>query len=140
MARKPVSVFKRFLIKRHGFRYYIKLWDEARGLYSSPRSAVSLALELKLDEKAFPPTTRTGALLIGEEFRKRGGLVQVQAVSPLFADYCASIWDWENSSYIRSKFSRGQRIGRECVIHNASSVASYPFRSMRQPGGGLSSE
>jgi integrase len=106
------------------YRYYIQIWDEATGGYSTARSATSLALELDLDPKAFPPTSRTGALLIGEEFRRRGG-APGRVASVLFADYCAKFWDWDTSTYIQSKQARGQRIGRGYVAACAAYVVNY---------------
>jgi integrase len=106
------------------YRYYVKAWDEATGSYSVPRSASAIARELGLDPKAFPASSRTGALLIGEELRRRGGS-RTPGCCPLFADYCAEIWDWESSTYIRSKREAGQRIGREYVAHNAAYVRLY---------------
>jgi integrase len=106
------------------FRYYIQIWDEATRGYSSARSAASLVLELELDVKAFPPSSRTGALLIGEELRRRGS-AQGRKTSLLFADYCAQFWDWESSPYIQGKKARGQRIGREHVSHCAAYVKNY---------------
>lgn len=44
---------------------------------------------------------------------------------PLFADYCASIWDWETSAYIKGKLVRGQRIGKEHAAHCASYIRNY---------------
>jgi hypothetical protein len=75
MARKPVSVFRRPMSRAGQFRYYIQLRNAESGAYSVPRSAASVVQELELDEKAFPSTSRTGALLIGEELRRRGGAV-----------------------------------------------------------------
>jgi hypothetical protein len=60
MTRKPISVFKRPTTKKGQFRYYIKLWNENTGAYSTPRSATSVALELGLNEKKYPPTSKTG--------------------------------------------------------------------------------
>lgn len=133
MARKPVSVFKRPTSKKGQFRYYVKLWDEGKGAYGVPRSATQLAREMALDEKAFPPTSRTGALLIGEELRRRGNSDSPKA-APLFADYCANFWEWESSSYIQGKLARDQRIGREYVSHNAAYIKNYirpAFQSLR---------
>jgi integrase len=110
--------------KNGQFRYYLQLWDEATGKYSTARSAASVALDLGLDPKAFPPTSRTGALLIGEELRKRG-CTQGRHASILFADYCAEFWDWDSSPYIRGKHARGQRIGREHVTHCAAYIKNY---------------
>lgn len=124
MARRPVSVFKRPTTKRGQHRYYLKLWDAARGVYEVPRSAASVVQELGLDSKAFPPTSRAGALLIGEELKRRGGQTARKA-SPLLADYCAEFWSWENSPYIQGKLARGQRIGREYVSHNAAYIETY---------------
>ena len=124
MARKPVSVFRRPMTKAGQFRYYIQLWDEATGNYGTARSAPMIALELGLDPKAFPPTSRTGALLIGEELRRRGGSPGRQA-SPLFADYCAEFWNWDSSPYIQGKRARGQRIGREYVTTCAACIRNY---------------
>lgn len=68
MAWKPVSVFKRPTTKKGQFRYYIKLWDESRGAYSSPRSVAAVALETDAIE---------GSVLarhdIHESKRKRAG-------------------------------------------------------------------
>jgi len=124
MARKPVSVFKRPTTKKGQFHYYLKLWDENTGKYSTPRSAVSVALELGLNEKKYPPTSRTGALLIGQELLKRGGTL-TRKNDPLLADYCAEFWDWEHSSYIQGRIARGLRIGREHVSHCAAYVKNY---------------
>ena len=133
MARKPVSCFRRPMSKKGQYRYYVKVWDEVLGAYTVPRSAASVARELELDEKAFPPTSRTGALLIGEELRRRGGS-QGRKAAPLFADYCAAFWDWESSPYIQGKLARGQSIGREYVAHSAAYVENYirpAFLSLR---------
>jgi integrase len=124
MARKPVSVFKRPTTRKGQFRYYIKLWDENTGAYSTPRSATSVALELGLNEKKYPPTSKTGALLIGQELLKRGGALTKKS-DPLLADYCAEFWDWERSAYIQGRIARGLRIGREHVSHCAAYVKNY---------------
>lgn len=124
MARKPVSVFKRPMSKKGQYRYYVQIWDVQRQKYSIARSATAIAKELELDPKAYPPTSKTGALLIGEELRKRGG-VQRRLDCVLFADYCDKIWEWENSHYIQDKLLRGQRIGREYVSHNAAYIKTY---------------
>jgi len=105
-------------------RYYVKLWDATTASYSTPRSVESVARELDLDRTAFPPTSRTGALLIGEELRKRGGN-QARKKALLYADYCDEFLNWDLSSYIQGKLARGQRIGREYVAHNASYVRTY---------------
>lgn len=128
MARKPVSVFRRPTTKKGQYHYYVKLWDEVVGVYSVPRSAASIAHELELDEKSFPPTSRTGALLIGEELRRRGGATP-RNTSPLYVDYCADFWKWETSAYIRGKQARGQRIGKEYVSHCAAYVENYIRRA-----------
>jgi integrase len=112
------------MTKAGQYRYYIQLWDEATGSYGTARSAASVAIELGLDGKAFPPTSRTGALLIGEELRRRGGAPGRKA-SPLFADYCASIWSWGSSPYIQGKQARGQRIGRKHALDNLARVENY---------------
>ncbi len=135
MARKPVSVFKRPSSRKGQSRYYVKLWDEATGHYKTARSAVSLIAELDLDPKAFPPTSRAGALLIGEELRRRGG-TSPRKTSLQYADYCADFWNWDSSSYIQGKRARGQRIGREYVAHCAAYVENYirpAFPSLRLP-------
>jgi len=124
MARKPVSCFRRPLSKKGQYRYYVKLWVEVQNRYTVPRSVESIAHELDLNKKAFPPTSRTGALLIGEELRRRGG-AQPRTGSLLFADYCAETWNWDESPYIKAKLARGQRIGREYVDHNAAYVKTY---------------
>jgi integrase len=110
--------------KKGQFRYYIQIWDVGKGAYAVPRSASSVALELGLDEKAFPATSRTGAFLIGEELRRRGG-APGRKTSLLYADYCADFWDWKTSSYIQGKLDRGQRIGKEYVSHNAAYVENH---------------
>lgn len=133
MSRKPVSIFKRPTSKKGQFRYYLKLWDEVRASYSAPRSAHSIVLELGLDERKFPSTSRTGALLIGQELLKRGGVL-TRKNDPLFADYCASIWDWETSPYIQGKLARGQRIGKEHALHCAAYIKNHvrpAFPSLR---------
>jgi hypothetical protein len=110
------------------YRYYVQLWDEATGRYGTARSAASLSLELDLDPKAFPPTSRTGALLIGEEFRKRGGQSlgpSGRKASPLLVDYLAEFWNWETSPYVQGKLARGQRIGRQYVSDHAARVKNY---------------
>lgn len=124
MARNPISVFKRPTSKKGQFRYYIKLWDETQGGYSSPRSASSIIHELNLDEKLFPTTSRTGAFLIGQELLKSGGLITRKS-DPLFADYCDSIWNYDSSPYIKSKLSRGLKIGKEHAFHNAAYITNY---------------
>lgn len=134
MARKPVSCFRRPMSKKGQYRYYVKLWDEVHHKYTVPRSVESIAHELNLDTRAFPPTSRTGALLIGEEMRRRGG-TQPRIRSLLFADYCAEVWSWDESPYVKAKLARGQRIGREYVDHNAAYVKTYiapafPFVSL----------
>jgi len=133
MARKPVSVFKRPTTKKGQFHYYIKLCNENTGAYSTPRSAVSVALELGLNEKKYPPTSRTGALLIGQELLKRDGTLSKKN-DPLLADYCAEFWNWERSAYIQGRIARGLRIGREHVSHCAAYVKNYirpAFPAMR---------
>lgn len=112
MARKPVSVFKRPTSKKGQCRYCLKIWNEATGQYSTARSAASIVTELSLAPKAFPPTSKMGALLIGDELRRRGGMSS-RTTSPLFADYCADFGTWDTSPYIHGKLARGQRIGRE---------------------------
>jgi hypothetical protein len=94
----------------------VKLWDEVLQSCTAHRSAASVALDLNLDPKAFPPISRTGALLIGEELRKRGSSA-TRRHSELFADFCAQTWNWDSSPYIRYKLDRGQRIGREHVAY-----------------------
>jgi integrase len=106
------------------FRYYIQLWNAESGAYSVPRSAASVVQELELDEKAFPFTSRTGAFLIGEELRRRGGALP-RKTSPLFADYCAEIWNWDSSPYVRGKLARGQSIGRKYVADNLARVENH---------------
>ncbi len=124
MARKPVSVFKRPSTKKGQFRYYLKVWDENRGVYTSPRSATAIATELDLDEKKYPPTSRTGALLIGQELLKRGGKL-TKKNDPLLADFCADFWNWDTSAYIQGRIERGLRIGKEHAGHCASYVKNY---------------
>lgn len=124
MARIPVSVFKRPTTKKNKFRWYIQIWEPERGAYSTARSAFSLARDLELDPEAFPPTSRAGALLIGMEASKRGGIVR-RAETPFLADYCARFWDWDTSECVQSKLARGQRIGKEYVKHNASYIRNY---------------
>jgi integrase len=124
MARNPVSVFKRPTKTKGKFRYYVKLWDECSGSYSTPRSVQSLIISLGLDEKLFSPKSRTGAYLIGQELLRRGGSLP-QSSDVLFADYCAQIWDWDTSPYIKSKLARGQRIGKEHTTHSAAYVKNY---------------
>ena len=124
MARKPVSVYRRPMTKTGQYRYYVQLWDEAAGGYTTARSAAAIAIELCLDAKAFPPTSRTGAILIGEELRRRGGAPGRKA-SPILVDYLAEFWDWENSAYVRGKLARGQRIGRQYVYDHAARVKNY---------------
>lgn len=125
MARKPVSVFKRSIADSKGqYKYYIKIWDENLGKYSCPRSASSIAIELDLDEKRFPSSSRTGAILIGQELLRKSGKIN-KRYDPLLADYCATFWDWETSSYIQGRLARGLRIGKEHVGHCASYVKNY---------------
>lgn len=133
MARKPVSVFKRPTTKPGHYAYYVKLWNDATGSYTTARSAAAVAQELHLDLKKFSPTSRTGAYLIGEELRKRGYQAPSTQI-PLLADYCELIWDWEKSPYIQGKLARGQRIGREYVAGNAACIKNYvrdAFPSLR---------
>jgi integrase len=124
MARKPVSVFKRPMTVKGQYRFYVQTWDESRGVYATARSAASVAVELGLDAKSFPPTSRTGALLIGEELRRRGGS-QPRKAAPLFSDYLKDFWDWKTSSYVQGKQARGQCIGQQYVSDNAARVANY---------------
>jgi integrase len=124
MARRPVSVFRRPTTKKGQYRYYVKLWNEASRHYTTARSASSLVAELGLDLKAFPPTSRTGAILIGEELRKRGGIVDRKG-SPLLVEYLADFWNWDTSAYVQGKLARGQRIGRQYVIDNAARVKNH---------------
>jgi hypothetical protein len=124
MARKPVSVFRRPMTKKGQYRYYIQFWQADNIRYSVARSAASIASDLGLDPKEFPPTSRTGATLIGQEYLRRSGSIMRKS-NPLFADFCAETWDWETSPYVRGKLERGQRIGREYVSHNAAYVANY---------------
>ncbi len=124
MARKPVSVFKRPMSRKGQFRYYIQVWNPGRGGYSVARSAQAVASELGLDEQFFPSTSRTGALLIGQELLKKGGILPKPS-DPLFADYCAEFWDWKTSTYIHGKLARGKRIGKEYVQHNAGYIKNH---------------
>jgi integrase len=124
MARKPVSVFKRPTKTKGRFRYYVKLWDERLGAYSTPRSVQTLIEVFGLDDKRYSPNSRTGALLVGQELLRRGGFLP-RARDPLFPDYCASFWDWDSSQYVQGKLARGQRIGREHVTHCAAYVKNY---------------
>jgi len=123
MARKPVSVFKRPTQKKGQFRYYVKIWDETRGEYTQ-LSAASILKELRLDEKRFSPTSRTGALLIGQEFLKRGRNIDNRS-NPLLSDFCASVWNWDTSPYIQGKIARGLRIGRQHAKTCASFIKNY---------------
>lgn len=124
MARKPVSVFKRPTKSKGHFRYYVKLWDERVAAYSTPRSVHSIIQAFSLDEHRFPENSRTGALLVGQELLRRGGFLP-HSHHPLFADYCASVWDWDTSTYIQGKVARGQRIGKEHAYHCAAYVKNY---------------
>jgi integrase len=87
-------------------------------------SAEALATELELNPIEFPSGTRTGAYLIGEELRKRGGS-RPQVAPLLLADYCSTFWTWDTSDYIRGKLARGQRIGKEYVYNNFLFVEKY---------------
>lgn len=124
MARSPVLVFKRPTTKKNKFRWYIQVWEPERGAYSTARSAEQLVLEYDLDRGEFPPTSRAGALLIGETVRARGGISR-QKNMPGYADFCERFWDWDSSDYVQGKLARGQRIGREYVLHNAAYVRNY---------------
>lgn len=128
MARKPVSVYKRPMSRKGRFRYYIQIWDEATNSYVMHRSADSLVVELNLDPKQYPPTSRTGALLIGQEYLNRRH-ERPATDDPLYTEYCADFWDWDKSPYIRGKLARGQRIGREYVSHNAAYVKNYLYKA-----------
>ncbi len=124
MARKPVSVYKRPMSRKGRFRYYVQIWDEATCSYVMHRSADSLVVELNLDPKQYPSTSRTGALLIGQEYLKRRHERPVTE-DPNYVEYCTQFWDWERSPYIKGKLARGQCIGREYVSHNASYIKNY---------------
>lgn len=124
MARNPISVFKRPTAKKGKATYYIKLWDEKCGVYTTPRAAASIIKELHLDPRVFSPTSRTGALLIGQELLRQSGAV-LEKSSDLFADYCTKFWDWDTSDYILGHIARGLRIGKEYVAQNASYVKNY---------------
>jgi len=133
MARNPVSVFKRPTTKKGKAAYYIKLWDEKRGGYTTPRSAASVIKELHLDPKAYSPTSRTGAILIGQELLRRSGEV-LEKNEELLADYCAKFWDWDTSDYIQAHIARELRIGKEYVAQNAAYIKNYirpAFPSMK---------
>ena len=123
MARNPVSVFKRPTARKGQFTYYIKVWLEEQGKYDTPHSAHSIALELALDPKRFPPTSRTGAILIGHELLRRGGELQKRD-DLLLADYCEAFWQWD-SAYIQGRLARGLRIGREHAKHCAAYAHNY---------------
>lgn len=124
MARTPVSVYKRPTTKKGKYRWYVAVWEDERGDYSTARSAEQLVIEYNLDPKEYPPTNRAGALRIGMELLRRGGLVRRKDM-PLYADYCARFWDWDTSEYVQGKLARDQRIGREYVLHNAAYVRNY---------------
>jgi hypothetical protein len=102
MAWKPVSIFKRPSSKKGQYSYYVKLWDETHCRNTWHRSAASIALELRLDLKTLLPSSRTGAFLIGEERRRRGG-VSTREASILLANYYAGFWNWKSSIYIQGK-------------------------------------
>jgi hypothetical protein len=61
--RKTGFCFKATHYKKGQYKYYLKVWDENLGKYAAPRSAQSIALELDLDERQFPSTSRTGAIM-----------------------------------------------------------------------------
>lgn len=124
MARKPISVFKRPTTKKGQYHYYLKVWDENLGKYSSPRAAAAVALELGLDDKKFPSSSRTGALLIGQELLNRDGKLTKKS-DPLLADYCAAFWDWDTSTNIQGRIARGLRIGKEHSGHCVAYVTNY---------------
>jgi len=124
MARKPVLVLKRPTTIPGRFVYYIQLWNAEAGRYSTNRSAEAVAVELGLDAKAFPPTPKTGAGLMGQELLKRGGSLTRKG-DPTPADYCTEFWDWDRAPYIAGKPARGQRIGREHCKHNAAYIENY---------------
>jgi len=133
MARKPISILKRPTSKKGKYTYYIKLWNENKGKYSTPRSAASIATELGLDESRYSPTSKTGALLIGQELLKRNGVLTKKSDS-LFADYCAMMWDWDKSPYIQGRIARGLRIGRSHALHSKRFIENYvqpAFPSMK---------
>jgi integrase len=124
MARNPVSISKRPTLKKGELRYYVRFWNENTGKYSNARSVLSIVQELGLNEKEYPPTSRTGALLIGQELLKRGGALSKKN-DPLFADYCASMWDWDTSPYIQGRIARGLRIGRGHALHSKRFIENY---------------
>ncbi len=124
MARKPVVVFKRPTTKKNRYSYYIKIWDDIRKRYLTPRSAASLVKKLRLDGQEFPSSTRNGAYKIGEAYF-RALTTQATIEEPLFVEYLEKFWDWETSPYIEGKRTRGHRIGMEYVKANASYVRNY---------------
>lgn len=123
MARKPVIVCKRPTAEGRTV-YYVQLWNAEAGKYSTKRAAAAVAMELGLDPKAFPPTSRTGAALIGAELLKRGGSL-TRKDDPSLADYCAEFWDWEKSEYVARQLADGKRIGREHCQHNAAYIENH---------------
>jgi len=126
MARKSSIVFKRATTKKNRFAYYIQLLDAESGTYATARSAAMIARELHLDPKEYPPTSRTGAEAIGREATKRLGLDgPATQADPLFADYCASFWTWDTSTYIAAQLARGFRIGKEYCQHNLSYIERF---------------
>lgn len=124
MARRTVAIYRRPTQKKGQFRYYIKIWDEAQEKYIIDRSSQALASELGLDEKKFPTTSKAGALLIAQEYLRRGGLSSRRS-DILLADYCTNFWDWEKSEYIQGKLARGLRIGKEYVNHCLAYIRQY---------------
>jgi len=124
MARRTVSIYRRSAKKKGQNHYYIRIWDEARGVYILDRSISSLIVELNLDTKKYSSTSKSSAILLGQELLRRGGLPTRQA-DILFSDYCSAFWDWDNSSYIQGKLARGLRIGKEYVKHNAAYIRNY---------------
>jgi len=124
MARKLVVVFKRPTTRKNRYSYYVKIWDDIRKQYLTPRSAASLVKELRLDEQEFPSNTRNGACKIGEAYF-RFLTTKPTTEEPLFIEYLEKFWNWETSPYIEAKRARGQRIGMEYVKANASYVRNY---------------
>jgi hypothetical protein len=75
-------------------------------------------------------------LLIGQELLKRGGILTRKS-DPLLADFCASIWDWETSSYIQGRIARGLRIGKAHALHSKRFIENYvrpAFPALRLSG------
>ena len=112
MVRSSFQLFKRSAAKSISKKmYYLKIWLPKERCYTVPKSTSVIAEELGIDTNAWPPSTKSGAKHIAEEWMKiRMGVSRKN--NPLLWEYCLDFWDWDKSEYINGKLERGQHIGK----------------------------